>query len=147
MKRIILSAAMILTIGTIVAFANEEPASESKVQETFKKEFSGAQHVKWQKEGVYTKATFVLGGTSAVALFDSDGELLGSMRDLLYNQLPLSVITSLEKRFANPTTIEIREIINAEGTRYRITLEGNDKTYKVSVFPDGSIDDVIKQKK
>ncbi len=146
MKRIILSVAMLLTVGATALFANDLPG-DTRAQENFKKQFAGAQFVKWSQEGDYTMASFVLGGNSAIALFNAEGEWLGSARDLVYNQLPLVVMTSLEKRFSNAVTIDAREVMNNEGTLYKLTIEHNSKTYKVTLYPDGGINEVKKVKK
>ena len=143
MKRIILSAAVMLTMGA-AAFANNLPESNAKAVATFKKEFSGAERVEWSEDNGYAKASFLLGGTRAIAVFNSDGELLGSMRDLVYNQLPLQVISALEKRFSGSAIFDIRELINGDGTRYKFTLEQKGKKYTASVFPDGSVEEVRK---
>ena len=145
MKRIILSVAVMLTIGAS-AFANNLPEGIAKAVATFKKEFSTAERVEWSEDNGYAKASFILGGTRAIALFNSDGELLGSMRDLVYNQLPLQVISSLEKRFAGSAIFDIRELINGDGTRYKFTLEQKGKKYSASVFPDGSVEEIRKKR-
>lgn len=144
MKKIILSLAVLFAIGTTAAFANDGRETNPKALETFKREFSNAEFVKWTEENEFSKVSFVLGGNRAVAIFNADGELVGSMRDLLYNQLPLSVMSAVDKRFGQSSTIDIREVSNNNGTSYHITLEQKEKKYKVVVFPDGTISSITK---
>src|SRR5262245_59711920 len=139
MKRIILSLAVLFTL-TSAALAGNEPANTSKAQAAFSKEFSGAEFVKWSQEGAYIKASFVFGGTSAVALYTEDGRLLGTVRDLLYNQLPIAVISAVDSRKGTEAIFEIREVVNAEGTRYKFILEQKGKKFRMSVTPDGNIE-------
>ncbi|HEX7903341.1 MAG TPA: hypothetical protein VF487_05640 [Chitinophagaceae bacterium] len=146
MKKIILSAVITLTMG-VAALANIDPVNNSKAQEVFKKEFAGAEMVKWSTEGNYSKVSFVLGGTSAIALFNGEGELLGSVRNIFYNQLPLSVITSFEKRFENATVIDITEVTNVNGTRYKVTMEYKNKKASASLYSDGTLENLEKQNK
>lgn len=146
MKKIILSLC-VLAISSAALFAADQPVNNPKAHETFRKEFSGAQSVNWSLDGQFAKASFVLGGNSAIAWFDTDGVLVGSIRDLSYNQLPLVVMTSLEKRFPQATNIDIREITNDEGTRYRLTIQHNSKKLKVALYPDGIIESVQRVKK
>lgn len=146
MKKIILSAIITLTMG-VAALANIDPVTNSKAQEVFKKEFAGAEMVKWSAEGTYSKASFVLGGNSAIALFSRDGELLGSVRNIFYNQLPLAVITSFEKRFENATIIDITEVTNVNGTRYKVTMEYKNKKVSASLYTDGTLENLEKLKK
>ena len=146
MKKIILSAIVTLTIG-VAALANIDPVTNSKAQEVLKKEFAGAEMVKWSTEGNYSKVSFVLGGNSAIALFNGDGELLGSVRNIFYNQLPLAVITSFEKRFEGATVIDITEINNPGGTRYKVTIEYKNKKASASLYSDGALENLEKLKK
>ena len=89
----------------------------------------------------------MLGGNRAIAYFGQDGELIGSLRDLVYNQLPLKVMQALDKRFANAAIFDIRELNNADGIQYKVTVEKNEKKYSVTIAPDGSVGDVIKIRK
>lgn len=146
MKKIILSLC-VLAISSATIFAADQPVSNPRAHETFSKEFASAQSVSWSADGQFTKASFVLGGNNAIAWFNADGSLVGSIRDLSYNQLPLVVMSSLEKRFPQAATLDIREISNEEGTRYKMTIEHNAKKFKVALFPDGTIETVQRVKK
>ena len=147
MKKIFLSLSLMLTVGLTTALANDELNVSKQVRQSFKKEFAGAQLVKWDDLGQYLKATFVLGGHRAEAYFNTDGELEGCIRDLFYDQLPLAVMTSLDKRFAEAAILDVREITNTEGTAYRVTLEMQNKRYRVKTDPGGNITEAEKIKK
>lgn len=147
MKKIILSLTAMLTIGASAVFAGGDPETNPKAIAVFKKEFVNAESVKWSQEEGYNKVTFLLGGNRAIAFFSNEGELLGSARDLVYNQLPLSVMSSMDKRFTGAAIFDIREVTNANGTHYKFTLEQKGKKYNVSVFSDGYIEDVLKIRK
>lgn len=144
MKKMILSLSLLLTAGLSAVFANKDPEPGQEVLDLFKKEFSSAEQVKWSRQGEYDKATFVLGGRRTIAYFNADGELEGSIRDLFYDQLPLTVMTAVDKRFADADIIDVREINNTEGTHYKIRLTAKNKKYSVKVQPTGNILDVEK---
>lgn len=147
MKKIIVAMSMLLAIGSTTAFATETPAN-TNLERTFQKEFSGAQHVSWTTEEGYDKAVFVLGGSRVMAWFDTDGDLAGTVRDLAYNQLPLTVMRAIDKKFGpSATFIDLRELTNGDGTRYKLTIESGEKKYNVSVYANGNIDDVSKVRK
>lgn len=139
MKKFFLVLSLIGTIGMTSAFASEDPTIDPQVKESFKKEFPDAQHVQWNKDQEYLKATFTLADYRAEAWFDEDGELLGTVRDLLYYQLPLAVMKAVENRFPAGNTSEIREINNVNGTEYRMTIIAKKGKYNVSVTPDGFV--------
>ena len=103
--------------------------------------------MKWGEEEGYITASFVWGGQRTQAWFNKDGELVGSIRGISFNQLPLVVIRSVQARFTAPVLIELREVTNMDGTRYRMVLESGTKKFKVSLHPDGVIDEIQKLKK
>jgi len=144
MKKIIISFSLLLTAGLSSAFANDDVNPDQKVLANFKNEFTAAQNVSWEKQGEYDKASFVLAGRRVIAFFNQAGELEGSMRDIFFDQLPLAVMTSVDKKYADAEIIDVREISNADGTNYRIRLESKGKKLSVRVSPGGNIDDVEK---
>jgi len=145
MKKIIFSIA-IAAITSTPLLANHNPDPGYKVLEQFKKEFPTAQDVSWGTEAGYDKVSFVLSGRRVIAFFNMDGELEGCIRDIFYDQLPLAVMTSLEKRFTDAEVLYIREVNNTEGTHYRIRLDAKEKKYQVRINADGNISDVDKVK-
>jgi hypothetical protein len=139
MKKIILSLFILGSAALSSVYANDGPDPDQDVLDLFKKEFSSAQNVSWTRQGDYHKATFVIGGRRAIAYFNADGELEGSMRDMFYDQLPLVVMNAVDKRFTDADIIDVREINNSEGTHYKIRLTQKGKKYSVKVDPSGSI--------
>lgn len=139
MKKIFLSLSLMMTVVTSTVFANEVTEPSPGLQETFKQEFPGAQNVSWSYQEGYQKATFILGGRRSLAFFDSNNELAGSVRDLFYDQLPLTVMKAADKKFPEADFTEVREINNADGTTYMLTAELNSKKYKVKISSSGSI--------
>ena len=133
-------------LGTMLpAIANPYP--NQQVLNAFKTEFNAAQHVSWDKQGDYDKATFVLAGRRVVAFFSSEGQFEGCIRDIFFDQLPLTVMTAVDKRFGEAQILDVREITNAEGTSYRISLESKNKKYRIRVSSSGGINEVEKLKK
>lgn len=133
MKKLFLSLCL---FATITAFAKGPDPVTEKVKSSFKKEFPGAELISWNDAGDYFKAVFLYGGYRTEAYFNEDGELQGSARNILYNQLPLAVTKSVEKRFTKPDVLEVSEITTESGTRYLLRLEDGTKSYQVQY--DGS---------
>lgn len=146
MKRIFLSLSLMLTVA-VTTFANNETNVSELVQQSFKKEFAGAQSVTWNDMGTYFKATFILGGHRAEAYFNPDGEFAGSVRDLFYDQLPLAVMKSVDSRFTDASIVDVKEVSTSEETNYRVTLEMGGKKYRVKVSAGGNIIETEKVKK
>jgi len=145
MKKFILVIAL-ASITAMPSLASNTPEPGYRVLEEFKKEFPSAENVKWDTESQFLKANFILAGRRVIAYFSEEGQLEGSIRDIFYDQLPLSVMTSVERRFIDFDVLYIREINNAEGTHYKIRLDANGKKYSVRVSSNGNISDVERVK-
>lgn len=146
MKKIFASLSLLLTAGLPAVFAND-PEPDQQVLELFKKEFVAAENVSWSRQENYDKATFVLAGRRAIAYFNAAGELEGCVRDIFFDQLPLSVMTAVDKKFTNAEIIDVREVSNSEGTSYRIRLTSKNKKVSLKVDAVGNIDDVERSAK
>lgn len=144
MKKLFITIILGLAGFVPAAFAGNDPQPGQVVLESFKKEFANAEQVTWDKQEEFDKVTFLLAGSRAVAYFNAQGELAGSVRDLFFNQLPLSVMTAVDKRFPEAAIYDVREISNDYGTSYRITLEEKSKKKVVRVDSAGRISDVEK---
>ena len=116
-------------------------------EKSFKNEFAGAANVIWAKTGNFLKASFTWADHQAVAYFNADAELVGCIRTLFFNQLPLTVIRSVERNFKKSVILEIREITNVEGINYIMVLENKNKKYKIRLNSLGEILEKEKLKK
>lgn len=132
---------------TAVTFANVSVDPDPEVTEAFKKEFPGAQLVNWTQQGDYQKATFILAGHRSIAYFDQANEMVGCMRDIFFDQLPIVVMKAIDKKFPAADFCEVREINNADGTSYLLSVEQNKKKYKVKLTPEGSFTSIEKVNK
>ena len=144
MKKIFVSLSLLLTTGLVSAVANPGPEPDQRVLAEFKNEFPTAQHVTWTTQDDFDKAIFVMAGRRVIAYFTKQGQLEGSVRDIFFDQLPLNVMTSIDRRFENAVIFEVREINNKEGTSYKMRLEFKNRNYIIRVRPDGSFSDIEK---
>jgi hypothetical protein len=145
MKNLIVAVAIAMTSATPV-FASDG-GTDPRAEKKFSQQFAGAQHVKWTRlEDGYLRVTFVLNGIGAETYFDKDAELLGTVRNLFYSQLPLAVLQSVENKFGEITVIETKEVTNADGTSYRLIFEQKNKKYTVRLNSLGEIVDIQKKR-
>jgi hypothetical protein len=144
MKKTIIFFSLLLTTSLSFVFANENVNPDQRILDGFKKEFIAAQSVTWERQGDFDKATFLLSGHRVIAWFNTAGQLEGSIRDIFFDQLPLTVMTAVDKRFADADIYSVREITKNELTSYSITLEAKNKKYTVKVGSSGTIEDVEK---
>lgn len=141
MKKIFILLPLMLA-ATIMGFAADPvPGSEPAAVQSFSRQFAGAENVSWSKEeDGLQRVTFVWAGHRAQAYFSAAGEFLGAMRGLFYQQLPLSVIRAVDKRYNSPVVLEAREVSNQEGTTYTLLLEYRSKRLRVKLNGDGGFE-------
>ena len=147
MKRIIITLSMLVTVAVTSVFAKEGTEINQKVLTAFEKDFTAAKNVKWIRDGEYLKATFTLSDMLTDAYYTEEGELLGSARNLLFEQLPLSVIHEFNKRFDESAVLNILEITNVEGTSYRLLVQQGNKKLKIRANGSGELTVIEKSKK
>ena len=147
MKNFIVSLATVLATGLTPVFANGTN-DDPRAAKIFAKEFAGAQNIKWTRlDDGYLRVTFLLNGVAAETYFDADAELLGTIRNLFYNQLPLSVMQTVNNKFADAVIIDVKEITNSEGTTYKVTLEQKGRKYIIKLDSLGQVTGKQKLKK
>jgi hypothetical protein len=73
--------------------------------------------------------------------------LLYTARNVLFNQLPLVVITEINKRFGTSPVYNIIEYTTGSETFYTMRTETAKKKLKLRVSPDGCISVEKKEKK
>jgi hypothetical protein len=144
MKKFIIAVGFCSCFAVIASAAAPDPGF--RVLQEFRKEFPSAESVDWSEESGFSKASFVLAGKRIIAFFSKEGKLEGSMREIFYDQLPLSVMTAIDRKFEKHEVLRVREINNAEGTHYKIRLDAGKKKYQVRVKPDGNISEVTRLK-
>jgi hypothetical protein len=131
------SISLIFSLAISTAFANS--AFSDKADEVFKKTFPGAEAITWSTEGEYRKASFVLYGRRIQALFSAEGDLVGTVRNTHYSDLPIKVMLAIKNRFNNAAPFAITEINRLDGTEYKFSLEINSERVLVYMTSGGEL--------
>ena len=139
MKKTFVTLFAFLSIGIVVSLANENHDVDPKILSAFQKEFSFAKDVKWEIKGEFVQVNFSLNDHGFVAWYNSEAELIGTARNILYMQLPLSVIRSLEKDYADANFSGIVEITRNGETFYQVQAERKNKKLLLKASPGGNI--------
>ena len=127
MKKIFVTLFTFLTIGITVSLAHPGTDVDPKILSAFQKEFSFAKNVKWEEEGNLTRVIFSLNDQGITAWYNSDAELVTTARNILYNQLPISVMRSLDKEYEGADIFGIVEISRNDETWYQIRADKKGK--------------------
>ncbi|MBS1946846.1 MAG: hypothetical protein JST47_03690 [Bacteroidetes bacterium] len=128
MKKAIFATAMILTVGMANAFAGKKDNVSTDVATSFSKDFANAKNVQWQKEARFVKATFTLDDQVMFAYYHNNGELMGVVRNILSDKLPINLMTSLKKNYNNYWISDLFEMAADGQSSYYVTLETTDET-------------------
>lgn len=148
MKSFILAITMLLTLGLSTSFAKQpEPDVSPAVLAAFQKEFSFVKSASWTVGKDFTKAIFLHANSRIEAYFDNNGDFLGTSRNLLFDQLPLTVISSLQNKYGNTGAYEIVEHNGGGETNYFLTVETAKHKLKLKVDASGEITVLKKIKK
>jgi hypothetical protein len=139
---------LMLAVSGMSIFASPATGENPQAESAFKKQFAGAANVKWETvEGGFLQASFTWADHRTIAYFSPEAEFLGSVRNLFFSQLPLAVMRTIDREYGSQSVIEIREIMNSEGTHYSVVLDQKDKRYKLKVNAAGDITEKEKVKK
>lgn len=147
MKKLFFALSMILTIGLSAKPLNEEKKVDPRILSAFQKEFWFAKDANWDIINDLTRVKFSLNDQGFVAWYNDDAELICTARTVLYMQLPLSVIKSLEENYKDAELSEITEVTKNNTTTYYLKAEEKNKKYLLEATPSGNITRLQKMKK
>jgi hypothetical protein len=125
MKKLMVTLVMMLAIGSVTAFAGDV---NGKVLNAFKQDFSGANDVQWTAGDGYFKAAFIYNSLHIAAYYSTEGELYGITRHISSLDLPLHLLISLRKEYAQYWITDLFEVAKNNLTSYYITIEDADNT-------------------
>ena len=146
MKRSIIVFAAILTVISTTAFVGAKPGG-NPAEATFQKEFNGATNVQWKEGKDVISASFVLSDSRIIAYFTTDGDLIGTERNVLFNQLPLAVVKEINNRYGNAPISDIVEYTSGLETYYGMYVDTPTKHFKIKMSSEGDVTVQQKTKK
>ncbi|MBC7914687.1 MAG: hypothetical protein H7Y07_11270 [Pyrinomonadaceae bacterium] len=150
-KLSIIIALFVLSLGT---YATEVPDTKEDIKKIsytalrhFEADFKTAKDVSWRTNEQYVKATFTTDGKKMAALYDLQGNFVGSIEYLSYDQLPVKARTELEKKYTGYNFSSALKIVsrptdtsdfNDVGT-YWVDLTNEVKQLYISISPSSSV--------
>src|SRR4249919_73614 len=146
MKRSIIVFSAILSVITATAFVGARPGG-NPAEARFQKEFNGATNVKWNEGKDLISVSFVLSDSRIVAYFTTEGELIGTERNVLFNQLPLNVVKEINNRYGNAPIFDIVEYTSGTETFYGMMVDTPAKRLKVKISAEGDVTVQQREKK
>src|SRR5437762_13727069 len=98
MKKIIVGLTLLLSLASFTTFARDEKKVSRETLLNFKKDFKAAEKVSWEVADGIATASFNLNSFHVLAYYDEDGQLLGTARTILFEQLPIAVMNAVNNR-------------------------------------------------
>jgi len=147
MKKLFTAAVLCSVLLVNTAFANKNENVNTDVESAFKKEFTQAKEVSWQKTEAYYKATFKLNGETVNAYYNTDGSMLGIVHNMLSTQLPINLQTSLKREYENYWITDLFEYSRTDSNGYFITVENADQVITLQSTNGSSWSTYSKSKK
>ncbi len=148
MKKIFF-AILIAAVVNGNAVANVKTIDNPLVTQSFEKEFSGAQSVKWEvlvgKE-IY-HAFFIYNNEALNSYFNEEGTLLATGRYLKFESLPMLTAKNIKEKYNQYTVLETIEFGSASETSYIVKLESEKLKLYIQAYSNGSISVLKKEKK
>ncbi len=138
MNKLFLSIAtmLMMSVGAFAAGKNDDGTINEQALKVFKKEFIGASDISWEQRTGYTRATFSLHGQVLNAYFNDNGDLQAVVRNIVSDQLPISLLAELRRGYAGYWISDLFEMASDGQTTYYVTVENSDK--KIVLRSDGT---------
>jgi hypothetical protein len=136
----ILAAGVLLFSVTANAGGRNETKATTKVERSFKKDFSTAGNISWNKSGDFYYAHFEMNNTSIEAAYNEDGELVATSREITAANLPLAVTIAIANKYKGYEVAKTgQEITVDRQTDYYINVGNDEQVLKLKCTVNGDI--------
>ncbi len=130
----------VIMLFTTTAFASEGSKITAKVKEAFEKDFQKAKNVNWEKAKDYYFASFTFNGLELNAVYNEEGELVGTSRKIATAQLPLNISLTLSQKYNDYLMQEYATELSYNGeTHYLITVSNAKRALQLNFRPNGEV--------
>lgn len=129
------------------AFAFDGFVISEKLLQSFKQTFPNAQEVKWLETGEKYIVNFKENGILTKIDYDKDGNFVSSLRYYSEKNLPLNILTKLQKKYADKKIFGVTEMTSDSNVDYYIKMEDDKNWITVKSNADGNFQVVEKYKK
>jgi hypothetical protein len=118
MKKLVVTIALSLGLGSAYAQKAKETEVPTAVKESFAKQYPNAKVEKWEKEGALYEAEFHVNKIETSVTFDASGNLQDIETEIAVSELPKLVSDYMSKNVPGKKITEASKLVNAEGMVY-----------------------------
>ena len=137
MKKLIILTCLFATLSVA---ASNPPEVTEKVLKAFNETFMKATDVIWHETQNYYEASFKQSEIISRAIYDADGNLLRTTRYYSQENLPINILTKLQKRYAGKSVYGVTELSTEDEVSYHITLQDEANWYVVKADNFGNLE-------
>lgn len=151
-KNVLTAIVMLLSISSF-ATADKKGSPDPEnvtpvVKAAFQNDFSKATLVKWDKTDEFYFASFLLNNVKVDAAYTENGELIGTSRKIVADQMPLSISVALAENYKGYEVDDsVVELTHQSLTRYYVTVTNKTQTVKLKCYSNGDLEVESKTKK
>ena len=144
MKKLIIFTCLFAALS---ATASNPPEVSEKVLKAFSETFMKATEVVWHEVQNLYEASFKQSEVISRAIYDQDGNLLRTTRYYSQENLPINILTKLQKRFAGKSIYGVTELSTDDEVSYHITMQDEKNWYIIKADNWGGLELEKKYKK
>jgi hypothetical protein len=144
MKKLVIFTCLFAALS---ATASNPPEVNEKVLKAFSETFMKATDVVWHEVQNLYEASFKQSEVISRAIYDANGNLLRTTRYYSQENLPIHILTKIQKRYAGKSIYGVTELSMGDGVSYHITLQNETTWYVVESDSWGSLELTKKFKK
>ncbi len=142
MKSKTIKIVVLLILGTGTIFAQDIPKSQvpSVIVNNFKKEFTKANDVEWERQGDLYNVDFEIGWfTDYEAWYNASGKLVKHTQEISKSDLPKAVINAIKTQYKEYSIDDVKKIIEDGVETYKVELEKWDEDFDVIYSKNGNL--------
>ena len=137
MKKLIIFTCLFAALS---ATASNPPEVSEKVLKAFSETFMKATDIVWHEVKNLYEASFKQSEIITRAIYDQDGNLLRTTRYYSQENLPINIITKLQKRYAGKSVYGVTELSTEDQVSYHITMQDEKNWYIIRADNWGSLE-------
>ena len=145
MKKLILAIAVVFCLSSMAATPPSDVSE--KVLKAFNETFTLAKDVVWHEYEDYYQANFRQDEIQIRAQYNSEGQLLRTIRYYSEKQLLPNVVANLKKRYNNKEIFGVTETTSSEEVSFVISIKDDKNWYVVKSDIYGNLEQTDKFKR
>ena len=137
MKKLIILTCLFAALS---ATASNPPEVSEKVLKAFSETFMKATDVVWHEVKNFYEASFKQSEIISRAVYDQDGNLVRTTRYYSQENLPINILTKLQKRYAGKSVYGVTELSTGDEVSYHTTMQDEKNWYIIKADNLGSLE-------